>query len=153
MVLHSAAHLFQEGEFGHGLRDLLDLNDLLLHFGQRAGFWGELLDRADELRLQVPLAHALTHVGRLFKTRPPAALAERVRKLDGGLIRARLMATLLSVALRPEHPSCDGPYSALVRSLLYLRSHWLRMPVHLLTYHLGRKLFMRLKNEPEQPAR
>jgi hypothetical protein len=152
MVLHSAAHLFQEGEFGHGLRDLLDMNDLLAHFGQQADFWTELLDRADELRLQVPLSHALTHVGRLFGTRPPAALAERVGKLDRGWVRSRLMVTLLGVALRPEHPSCDGPYSGLARGLLYLRSHWLRMPLHLLTYHLGRKLFMRLKNEPEHPA-
>jgi hypothetical protein len=153
MVLHSAAHLFQEGEFGHGLRDLLDLNDLLLHFGARAAFWPELLDRADALRLQVPLAHALTHVARLFGTRAPAALTERVQELDSGVIRGRLMASLLRVALRPEHPSCDGPYSTLARGLLYLRSHWLRMPVHLLTYHLGRKLFMRLKSAPEHSAR
>jgi hypothetical protein len=39
MVLHSAVHLFQEGEFGHGLRDLLDLKDLLEHFQQQADFW------------------------------------------------------------------------------------------------------------------
>jgi hypothetical protein len=153
MVLHSAAHLFQEGEFGHGLRDLLDLNDLLIHFGERAGFWAELFDRAEELHLHVPLSHALTHVGRLFKTYPPGPMVERTRRLDRSMVKGRLMVTLLSVALRPEHPSCDGPYSGLARGLLYLRSHWLRMPAHLLAYHLGRKLFMRLKSEPDHPAR
>ena len=148
MVLHSAAHLFQEGEFGHGLRDLLDLNDLLLHFGQRAGFWTELLDRAHELRLQVPLSHALTHVARLFSTTAPPALATRVRSLDDSWVKRPLMTTLLSIALRPEHPSCDGPLSGLVRWLLYVRAHWLRMPPHLLIYHLGRKTVMRLKDDP-----
>ena len=37
LVLHSAVHLMQEGDFGHGLRDLLDIDDLLLHFGGEAG--------------------------------------------------------------------------------------------------------------------
>lgn len=144
MVLHSAAHLFQEGEFGHGLRDLLDLNDLLSHFGQETGFWTELLDRADELRLQVPLSHALTHVARLFSTLPPPELAGRERALDNSRFKRRLMNMLLGIALRPEHPSCDGPSSGLVRWLLYVRSHWMRMPPHLLIYHLGRKMVMQL---------
>jgi hypothetical protein len=153
MVLHSAAHLFQEGEFGHGLRDLLDLNDLLSHFGQRASFWPELLDRADELQLRVPLSHALTHVERLFSTSAPPELAERVRVLDDSWFKRRLMTTLLGIALRPEHPSCEGPFSGLVRWLLYVRSQWLRMPPHLLIYHLGRKTVMRLKADPQHAGR
>ncbi|TMH12159.1 MAG: nucleotidyltransferase family protein [Betaproteobacteria bacterium] len=152
MVLHSAAHLFQEGEFDHGLRDLLDMNDLLRHFSQRPDFWTELLDRADELRLQVPLSHALTHLERLFSTTAPDHLTARVRALDRSRIKRRMMTTLLSIALRPEHPSCDGPFSGLARWLLYIRSHWLRMPLHLLTYHLGRKLLMRLTSESNPPA-
>jgi hypothetical protein len=32
MVLHSATHLFYDGELNHGLRDLVDLDDLLRHF-------------------------------------------------------------------------------------------------------------------------
>jgi hypothetical protein len=153
MVLHSAAHLFQEGEFGRGLRDLLDLNDLLLYFGRNPGFWGELLDRADELGLQVPLSHALTHVARLFRTSAPAELSARVHSLDKSLVKRRVMATLLSVALVPEHPSCDRPLSGFARWLLYLRSHWLRMPFPLLAYHLGFKLWMRLTASPQQPVR
>ena len=33
MVLHSAAHAFHDGELSNSLRDLLDLHDLLSHFG------------------------------------------------------------------------------------------------------------------------
>ena len=153
MVLHSAVHLFQEGEFGHGLRDLLDLNDLLSHFGGRAGFWTELLDRTDALRLQSPLSHALVHIERLFSASPPLELAGRVRALDGSVVRRRLMTRLLSVAMRPEHPSCDGWFSGLARWLLFVRSHWLRMPVHLLVWHLGHKGLMRLRARVEPSAR
>ena len=152
MVLHSAVHLFQEGEFGRGLRDLLDLSDLLSHFGGRAGFWIELLDRADELRLQVPLSHALIHIERLFSVSPPAEFAQRVRALDRSAVRRRLMTGLLRIALRPEHPSCDTQFSGLARWLLYVRSHWLRMPPHLLVFHLGRKALMRWQASAEQPT-
>ncbi|ODV10610.1 MAG: hypothetical protein ABT20_07695 [Rubrivivax sp. SCN 70-15] len=147
MVLHSAAHLFQEGEFWHGLRDLLDLNSLLLHFGRQDTFWPDLLDRAEELGLQVPLAHALIHVERLFSTAAPSEQLDRVRALDRRPVRRWMMKWLLRSALRPEHPSCDGPFSALARGLLFVRSHWLRMPPHLLAYHLGRKALMRLQGE------
>ena len=153
MVLHSAVHLFQEGEFGHGLRDLLDLNDLLSHFGGRAGFWAELLDRADALRLQVPLSHALLHIERLFSVSAPAEFAQRVRALDRNAVRRRLMSGLWRIALRPEHPSCDTWLSGLARWLLYVRSHWLRMPPHLLVFHLGRKALMRWQAGTEQPTR
>jgi hypothetical protein len=142
MVLHSAAHLFQEGEFDHGLRDLLDMNDLVLHFGQQPGFWALLIERARVLGLQIPLSHALTHLARLFSTSAPPEFAAAVGALDRSLVRRRLMAALLARALRPNHPSCHEPLAKSARWLLYLRSHWLRMPPHLLAYHLSRKLVM-----------
>ncbi len=150
MVLHSAAHLFSEGEWDHGLRDLLDLDDLLRHFEADAGFWPRLFDRAGELALQVPLFHALTHVQRLFGTAPPAALAARVqRPAWAGRV---LMSALLARALRPMHPSCEAPGDALARSLLYVRSHYLRMPMRLLVPHLARKAWMRRFSPPREGA-
>ena len=47
MVLHSAVHLFQEGEFGRGLRDMLDMNDLVPAFPcSKSTFWDDLDQRA-----------------------------------------------------------------------------------------------------------
>jgi hypothetical protein len=117
----------------------------LLHFGQQPGFWTELLDRARELSLQVPLSHGLTHVARLFSTSAPPTLSARLRSLDGSLIKRPLMTAMLRIALRPENPGGEGPLGGFVRWLLYVRSHWLRMPPHLLIYHLGRKMLMRLQ--------
>jgi hypothetical protein len=51
MVLHSAVHLFHDGEFDHGLRDLVDLHLLLGHFGTLPSFWPALVERAVELEL------------------------------------------------------------------------------------------------------
>jgi hypothetical protein len=151
MVLHSAVHLFQEGEFDHGLRDLLDLDALLLHFAQvEPDFWPTLFARADELALQVPLYHALHHVQRLFGTAPPQALADHVQALQPSALARHSMGWLLGRALRPMHPSCDLPLTGLARALLYLRAQWLRMPLHLLLPHLLRKAWMRVF-PPEDP--
>ena len=151
MVLHSAVHLFQEGEFSHGLRDLLDLKDLLQFFEKQSDFWHELFDRADALGLQIPLFHALFHIQRLFGVSPPPEWEERVVQLSQSAPSRRVMAWLLRLALLPDHPSCDTRWTGLARWLLYVRSHALRMPVHLVVPHLVRKAWMR--HFPKKPVR
>ncbi|MEK8048645.1 nucleotidyltransferase family protein [Ideonella sp. DXS22W] len=144
MVLHSAVHLFQEGEFEHGLRDLLDMDWLLQHFEKvEDGFWPQLLARAGELKLQVPLHHALHHIERLFGRRVPDGHRAAVVALAPAWPQRVAMAWLLTRALRPHHPSAEQGGEALARALLYVRSHWLRMPLHLLVPHLVRKAWMR----------
>ena len=143
MVLHSAVHLFTEGEFSHGLRDLLDMRDLLETFSQRPDFWDTLLARAKLLRLEVPLYHALFHVQRLFGTIVPVYLENRVELLGPNIGAKTLMAWCLGIALRPIHPSCNTRWTGLARWLLYVRSHMLRMPLHLVVPHLVRKAWMR----------
>ncbi len=150
MVLHSAVHLFQEGEFDHGLRDLLDMDWLLQHFeASEPGFWPQLLARAAELRLQVPLHHALHHIERLFGPRMPADQRAAVTALAPAWPQRVAMAWLLERALRPMHPSAAQGGEDLARAVLYLRSHWLRMPLHLLLPHLLRKAWMRHFPEDE----
>lgn len=61
MLLHSAAHLFYEGELVHGLRDLLDLDALLRHFSGHPDFWPRLVERAGELELTRCLFYALRY--------------------------------------------------------------------------------------------
>lgn len=144
MVLHSAVHLLQEGEFEGGLRDLLDIRDLLLHFGSDdPGFWDELARRAAELGVGVPLNYALHHVERLFGTRPPEALRERFDALRAPPLRRAAMNALLAIALRPDHPACDTALTRPARFALYVRSHHLRMPWYQIAPHLARKAWMR----------
>lgn len=148
MVLHSAVHLFQEGEFSHGLRDLLDLNDLLLHFGKNPGFWKDLFTRARELGLSEPLFHALQHTHHLFGTDTPPSVRHELRTIRPNWLTRHVMFTLLNLALRPHHPSCDQQFSNFARWLLYVRSHYLRMPWYLVLPHLIRKAYKR--RFPEQ---
>jgi len=153
MILHSAVHLFQEGEFSHGLRDLLDLKDLFEHFSRQVDFWPKLFDRAEELSLGVPLFHALFHVRRLFDYSPPNEFAKCVEGLGPSAPARIAMAWVLELALRPDHPSCYTRWTGLARWLLYVRSHALRMPIHLVIPHLMRKAWMRQFPEKKNVAK
>jgi hypothetical protein len=144
MVLHSAAHAFHDGELSNSLRDLLDLHDLLSHFGKDPQFWEALPPRAQELDLSRPLFYALRYTQRFLGTPVPPAVTTAMRRAAPPWPVLRLMDTLLDrVVLPDEQPPRLGPGFA--RWLLYIRSHWLRMPPLLLAGHLLRKAHKRLQ--------
>ena len=138
-VLHSATHLFHEGEFAQGLRDLSDLDLLLKEFSTQENFWALLLQRADELKQQVPLFYALRYTHQILQTPVP----ENVLKASKQRINTALMDALFLRALMPDHESCNDRWTGLARWLLFVRSHWLKMPVYLMIPHLLRKAFRR----------
>jgi len=150
MVLHSAAHLFHEGELDKGLRDLVDLDSLLRHFGEQPGFWDGLVPRAREVGLTRPLYYALRYASTILKTPTPAAtMAAAAADAPPQPLRG-LMDFLYCRALRPNHPNCADAWTPLARWMLYVRSHWLRMPLPLLIYHLTRKALVREKVEKSE---
>jgi Uncharacterised nucleotidyltransferase len=158
MVLHSAAHLFHEGELDNGLRDLVDLDSLLRHFGEQPGFWERLVPRAMEVGLARPLFYALRYSRRILGTEVPAEVIGTARNGSPAPPLLKVMDFLFLRALRPNHASCSDVRTQLARWMLYVRSHWLRMPLPLLLYHLVRKAATRRQHdhsdarEPTAPA-
>lgn len=144
LVLHSATHLFHEGEWEHGLRDLTDLDALLRHGMLQDGWWEALWGRAEVLNLALPLALALRYCHHLLDTPiPDAILRESARGLTGMAwpLRDALFLRGFSMA----HPDCMLPGAALAAFILYIRAHALRMPLRLLLPHLSRKAWQREK--------
>ena len=148
MVIHSATHLFHEGEFYHGLRDLWDLDRMLRHFPTlQTDFWDTLFDRASALELQDSLRHSLVYTQRVFETPIPQGVLPAENALAS--LRRPLMNYLFERAFRPLHPDCRLPGTGLALQMLYIRSHYLRMPLYLLLPHLLRKAWMSRKTKPE----
>jgi hypothetical protein len=143
--LHSATHLFHDGELEHGLRDLVDLDSLMREFEKNQNFWSDLTERAKELELVRPLYYALRYTARMLATPVPGEALQAANIGKPVLLVRSLMDALFSRALTPDHPSCDSRFTGLARWLLYVRSHYLRMPLHLLIPHLIRKAFHRKK--------
>ncbi len=140
LVLHSATHLFHEGEWQHGLRDLVDLDALLRQGSSESGFWDALLARAEVLNLGRPLFYGLRYCHRLLATPVPPATLEECPGRPSALAAA-LMDWLFVPAFATGHASCRLPGSGFAAQALYLRSHWLRMPPHLLLPHLAQKFW------------
>jgi hypothetical protein len=142
MVLHSAVHLFYDGEFDHGLRDLIDIHRLLRHFGEQSAFWGVLAARAHELELARPLFYALRYSAQLLGTPVPAGAVAALRRASPNRLLLALMDQLFSRALLPVHASCADALTGGARFLLYIRGNYLRMPPLLLARHLFHKAFI-----------
>lgn len=147
MVLHSAVHLFNDGDFGHGLRDLFDLNDLIRHFARDPAFWPHLISRAEMLDLRRPVAYAIRHIARALGEELADAPWQRTAAwLAPGPVRA-VLDRMFDEALAPGHVQQPGPIARMVDWSLDARGHYLRMPLHILVPHLIRKA---VKKPPDQ---
>lgn len=154
MVLHSATHLFHEGEFQHGLRDLVDLDRLLRHFTADSGedFYRALAARAREMDLQRPLYYALRYTRDLLGTPVPGRLAAELLPGRPGWLRRRWMDFLFHRAFTPDCSGSRLPGTGPALFCLYVRSHYLRMPLRLLLPHLVRKAWMDAFPRPRTEA-
>ena len=151
MLLHSAAHLFSDGEYRNGLRDLVDIHRLLGHFGGDARFWAHLVPRARQLELTRPLFYALRYAAMLLHTSIPAGVTDELADVAPSPALLACMDALFGRALLPEHRSCGDRFSPAARFLLYVRGNWLRMPPLLLARHLFHKATLSWR-KPRQEA-
>ena len=143
LILHSAVHLFCDGELENGLRDLSDLDLLLRDCSASEEFWAELLGRAVELNLQRPLFYALRYCHALLNTPIPVQVLTRATQNSPGKLAVKWMDFLFFRALAPDHTSCNDRWTGLARWMLFVRSHWLKMPPLQLAQHLVRKGYKR----------
>lgn len=143
MVLHSAAHAFHDGEITLALRDLVDIHDLLIHFGRQPNFWPNLVPRAEALDLVRPLYYALHYAALMLGTPIPEEVASKAWTRGSGRLVRAAMDRLVPAVLMPGHPDHPPQGQSRATLLLYIRSHWLKMPPALLTVHLVRKAYFR----------
>jgi hypothetical protein len=140
MVLHSAVHLFHDGDLGGGLRDLVDLDCLLREFATDDEFWPRLLSRAGVLQLIRPCYYALRFCHAILGTPIPGSALARAQVLGAPIPALDAgMGLLVKAALDPTRENLDSRMAGFWRWVLYVRSHYLRMPLYLLVPHLVRK--------------
>ena len=128
MVLHSAAHAFQDGDLARGLRDLVDLDDLLRHFSVDADFWDRLVQRSQDLDLTRPLYYALRYSNLILHTPVPAAVLEQAKRFAPSWFTGLAMDRLVIHAVNDRLGGWRRSIQAFSSWALYMRQHWLRMP-------------------------
>jgi len=150
MILHSACHLFFGGEFENGIRDLSDLNLLLNEFStNNQSFWESLLNRAIDLNLTLPLIYSLRYTEKFLNTKVPEEINNELYKFSKHSFLLPLMDFLFFHAFVPNHSSCQKLINKSAIFILFVRSHFLKMPVHLLVPHLCRKSWLRLTGQKD----
>lgn len=153
MLLHSSTHLVLGEDMRHALRDLSDIDLLWRHASAtQPGFDGTLSERAEALGLTRPLAYALLSARRVLGTPLPDRLDRALTAVLPGAPLRGLMTWLWTHAMRNRHPGATGTGTPWALAALYLRGHWLRMPLPMLARHLTIKA-LRLHESPEDPEK
>lgn len=151
-ILHSATHLFHDGELPHGLRDLTDLDLLLRDAAEDSGFWPRLTARAAELQLGRSLFYALRYVRQFLDTPVPDDVMNTLKDFAPNRFTLALMDRIFTRVLAPDHASCADAFTPAARMAAFVRAHWLRMPPHLLIPHLFHKAFISPYLRDPKPA-
>ncbi|MDO4627780.1 MAG: nucleotidyltransferase family protein [Planctomycetia bacterium] len=151
MLLHSAVHMFQDGELDNCARDLLDLATMFQFLTEKdVDFWEKLLARSQELGVTRPLYHAVTFCEKLLGMEFPSTFLREVRRFRGGIVSRSLMAWAVSRTIEPEIAGEEKFSVSIARLGLYIRSHFLRMPLRILIPHLWAKYRQRRRERKEK---
>jgi hypothetical protein len=149
-VLHAAVHLFFDSDLDGRFRDLIDLHEMLIAFGRQPRFWESLLARAHEQNLGRPLYYAIVTLESILGTPIPREARREVEQFSPPAAVDGWMRRTLTLLLTPIDPEPWPPSNRFNLWLMFVRSHWLRMPPHLLLPHLLRKSWRRISAEPVQ---
>lgn len=142
-VLHACLHCFHDGELDLRLREVADIDGLLREFAERPSFWDHLFQRAIELGLERPLQYGLRYARTWLGFQMPADVIGQLQLLP--VLNQLVMDVLVPLSMFPSDP--DAPPPVLVRyarTLMRVRYHLLRMPLHILLPHLARKSYRQL---------
>jgi len=141
MVIHSATHLFHDGEMEHGLRDLIDMDSLITEFEAQEKFWKNLAERAQRLDLGRPLYYALRCREYFLGKAAPASVLHDISS-QGKYNSRGTQQVLEFLKLAIGDILSEQPVASitLAKLAVFVRSHYLRMPLYLLIPHLLRKM-------------
>jgi hypothetical protein len=141
-ILHSATHLFYDGDLTGGLRNLHDVHRLVRVHADDAVFWVTLAARAKLHDLGRPLFYALRYAKKYLGTKVPQTIFAQLKSAAPWAPTRWLMDVLVDIRLCKATAGHHHPLVRLATFLLYLRSHYLRMPPLMLIRHLWTKFRM-----------
>lgn len=138
MVLHSIIHLFTNEDMQSALRDLWDLYLLITQFSSVA-FWQQLISLADQSGFSAELKHCCSALRYYLAPVLDALTLQHCSNMaNDGLWQQYILLP----AMVPAHPLVCGWRQRLAKQMMYLRGHWLKMPLWILCKHLTIKAFL-----------
>lgn len=143
MVLHSIIHLFTNEDMQSALRDVWDLYLLIKQFSSET-FWQQLTSLAQQSGFSAELQHCCSALRYyLAPMLDPLTLQQCNSLANDGLWQRYFLLP----ALVPAHPLVSGWRQQLAKQMMYLRGHWLKMPLWILCKHLTIKAFFAVRDQ------
>lgn len=127
MFIHSAVHAYADGAIDTPARTMLEQYFLFSELSPKDKEF--LIERAQEVEASMPVGIALWLVGRLFDIEPAQQASKKLISPFRYFLLKRAILNKLAA----------GKLSVFGKVYLYIRSHYLRMPLYLLLPHLLRK--------------
>ncbi len=155
MFLHSAIHLFHEGELEQGLRGLSDLDILLSHFEEsETNFSNQLIDLAKKINQQQSLFYAWRYLNKVLKRKLSTTAQAFVGDYQQQAPNLATIDFIFTNLFTAHHSTTASWQFSVAAQLAYWRGHLLRMPLRLLIPHLMKKSWLQLseltKKEPDK---
>lgn len=137
--VHSAVHLFRNEEYLTAFRDLLDLYLMLIEKSnhEQDVFIQNIVDVAKELGLSYEVGLAFDSLKRIMGSNISQRLIDDC--LHKSAARIAFDRYLFQDLLRPQHELLVGSLTPMKHLLATVRGHCIKMPLHLLVYHLSAK--------------
>lgn len=136
--VHSAVHLFRNEDYVNAFRDIQDLYFMLKE--APSDFLQQLVTVAESLGFVYEIGLALYFVHTLFSQFEATCLVDEPTVkicLDSrSKLRQKFDIYIFKDVLRPQHELLTGSQTPLKQFLAIVRGHCIKMPLHLLGYHL-----------------
>jgi hypothetical protein len=130
--VHSAVHLFRNEEYKTAFRDVLDLYFMLTEIG--ANNLSDIIDVAEELDFEYEVGLALRALQNIFELPLSAPTIDLL--LNKSTLRVAFDQFIFAKVLLPQHRLLHCDATPIRYFLATVRAHFIKMPLHLLTYHL-----------------
>lgn len=151
MFIHSAVHLLFNDELRGGIRDIVDMKSIAEYAikqsdsGSDNTFWQRLEARSRELKVTRPVYYAVSTLSHFFEQHSQAITPFELHSPN------ILLKSIMEYSVRDTlAPDINNAFKqGLPQLLLYIRSHWVRMPPLMLMKHLAYKAWVRHKASKE----
>lgn len=134
LTLHSLIHLLFNEDFKNAFRDLTDLHLLFSQCTEQD--WQQLVQLAQQTGFEFELFLASRYCETLLHSPIPKSFRQQLDKVRPNKLRMRLLDAMFLRVLCPRHPVIDRWPHKMADWLVWLRGHWLKMPLPILIWHL-----------------
>jgi len=142
-VIHSIVHLFLENEFDKAMRDMTDIDMLLVqHQREDSNFIEKVSDRAINLRVELLVYYAFRYLNIHLNTAINDEISDKFKNCIPSKFKLKVMDKIFGKVLFSPLSLDRSFYNRFCHFLAFVRGHWIRMPFHVLVPHLLHKAFI-----------